>query len=709
MKARIPRRTTASSFSRIASAAIPLLLAAVLLLSGPELRGEARWWNSAWKYRRKVVLNRLAQRWPDAPAAWVKFLCAGAMKKDGSDLRVTTSRGRPVKCALKGIGPGDEALVVFEVDKAEDEYYVYYGNPSAKALPPWDPKRGLLLETRKRGPGNPVSWAAMQRILQKSTYVYGRGYRPKIFDGYNPFGPNEDYVSIYRGWLLAPVSGRYTFCTASDDASFMFIDGKLVCQWPGYHGAGAGLWGRFSGTIVLDKGMHRIEYYHLQAKDASACVAGWKQPGQEKKDVSLIPDWAFPGLIEAKAHGQEERSAPLSADFTCTVRADLQLDDFSYQMAAFTPVVHAWSSVKSWRWDFGDGGVSREEKPVHVFLSPGVFPVTLEVTDAKGRKASVTHRVQVIYVVKPNERSYLVERRLKQFEPFVKGYEVDRLDAVSVAALWTFYDRAGKAAELKKLALAALRLLPRLPASQVEKLAVKLGDFLDADLDMPKKALEAYEVMLKLPSKAGRAKGYIKMGDVWLFRLEDTSKAEDYYRKALELVKGTRAPEERFSLVRLGDCARFRGEYDPAMEWYSKAEAILLSGRTPRQTLTLRGAYAQSVESWLRRKDYDAAAKELDMWEWEFPTERLEGYSTFLRVKLLMARGELDDAVKEAEILCKVNPRSNYADRLLMKVYECWMKKGDKMRAAAALRRIIKDYPASPLVPEAKSKLAALR
>lgn len=39
------------------------------------------------------------------------------------------------------------------------------------------------------------------------------------------------------------------------------------------------------------------------------------------------------------------------------------------------------TSISGWTWDFGDGGTSSEENPIHVYLSAGSYTVTLTVTD----------------------------------------------------------------------------------------------------------------------------------------------------------------------------------------------------------------------------------------------------------------------------------------------------------------------------------------
>lgn len=47
-------------------------------------------------------------------------------------------------------------------------------------------------------------------------------------------------------------------------------------------------------------------------------------------------------------------------------------------------------SVVSWAWDFGDGGSSSLQTPLHEFSLPGRYAVTLQVTDANGCTDSVT-------------------------------------------------------------------------------------------------------------------------------------------------------------------------------------------------------------------------------------------------------------------------------------------------------------------------------
>ncbi|NVO19611.1 MAG: PKD domain-containing protein, partial [Bacteroidetes bacterium] len=69
----------------------------------------------------------------------------------------------------------------------------------------------------------------------------------------------------------------------------------------------------------------------------------------------------------------------LAVDFT---HQHTCVNDLSY--FAPDPSVMNVSSITSWAWDFGDGGYSYIQSPVHMYLAPGSYQVTLTVTDLNG-------------------------------------------------------------------------------------------------------------------------------------------------------------------------------------------------------------------------------------------------------------------------------------------------------------------------------------
>jgi alpha-mannosidase len=84
----------------------------------------------------------------------------------------------------------------------------------------------------------------------------------------------EDIALQLEGWLLAPARGVYRLCLATDDGSRLWLDGKLVVDNDGLHGASE-VW----IDAPLDAGLHslRLDYFqHLGGRDL---YMKWVGPG----------------------------------------------------------------------------------------------------------------------------------------------------------------------------------------------------------------------------------------------------------------------------------------------------------------------------------------------------------------------------------------------------------------------------------------------
>lgn len=58
--------------------------------------------------------------------------------------------------------------------------------------------------------------------------------------------------------------------------------------------------------------------------------------------------------------------------------------------------------VDSWYWDFGDGETSTEQNPVHYYPHPGLYTVSLTITNSEGEKT----RTKIQYIVVSNSATY---------------------------------------------------------------------------------------------------------------------------------------------------------------------------------------------------------------------------------------------------------------------------------------------------------------
>ncbi|MFY9342948.1 MAG: alpha-L-fucosidase [Planctomycetota bacterium] len=87
--------------------------------------------------------------------------------------------------------------------------------------------------------------------------------------------PGEHVAFVYRGFVVAPTDELYRFALSSDDGSKLWIDGTLVVDNDGLHGAV-----EKRGAIGLAKGLHAIEVVWFNKTGGAELSLKWALPGQ---------------------------------------------------------------------------------------------------------------------------------------------------------------------------------------------------------------------------------------------------------------------------------------------------------------------------------------------------------------------------------------------------------------------------------------------
>lgn len=104
----------------------------------------------------------------------------------------------------------------------------------------------------------------------------------------------------------------------------------------------------------------------------------------------------------------------------------------------------------SYVWDFGDGNMSDEQNPVHMYNEAGVYNVTLFVSDDTGKTVNDTTNATIadttlptVKIIKPERAIYLHNKKIREFDsPIVIGgidVIVDALDTGSGIKEVRFY------------------------------------------------------------------------------------------------------------------------------------------------------------------------------------------------------------------------------------------------------------------------------
>ena len=285
----------------------------------------------------------------------------------------------------------------------------------------------------------------------------------------------------------------------------------------------------------------------------------------------------------------------------------------------------------------------------------------------------------------------------------VAGYDLAKLPEADFAPAVELFRRGGQPAGIMALGNA---LAGRTNASP-EVLRKVLSEAVKEWRQMSQ-AVHAVDVLTKAAGAtrqpAVAAELTVLAGRIALEDLRQPDNALALFQQVVQKYSvATTASALRDAQIGIGDVWRAKADYAQAAEAYQKAGPLGEAGYS--QQAVRRGNLAQHVEEYLRTDQFIDAQDELDAWQNEFPQDKLEGYLTLMRVRLLDRQQNWRAAADEAESLVAVNPKSNYARSF------CWswpvriLELQQPEKAQAALKRVVKDYPESSLAAEAAKRL----
>ena len=695
-------------------------------LPGPAAAQEV-WPLEGWAERAVV---RITEPAPEADTAVVRILCQGLAQESANDYRVLDAAGNPVPYLVAFHDAARYSLIAFRAADPGATYRVYYGNPSAEraaeriAFPSapgagapvgeWIPRQGLFFETRERPPfENPETVEELADMLAWRGKRYGARVQRRISDGFNPFGPSDMYISLYRGWIRIDQPGTYWFCTASNEASFSFLDGKELIHWPGRHTEERGSHGEKCASIELSAGLHFIEYYHEEVALQQVAFLGWRGRNHDGA-FTAIPLSLYPAPHRADVTGYERPGGP-AFHFEPHV-----LDTWWPEPPAIGQITRCRFELRApgngdtarIRWDFGDGLSAEGVRPEHLYVRLGLFPVvgTLEIN---GKTAAAGWPLE-IYAVQ-----HLTEGRgegdIASYLALAESYDLAALDPVSLASLAGFLHQHGNPARVQEAAAKALGQIPPQDTRRTARLHRLLADAAGRQGEgQLAAAIQHYRTAADLETNAvTRIESLTRLVELHGLDRGEPVAATNALEEIHAVVE-THLPTPaliaayREALVTAGDVFLWSGMKAAAIEHYLQAEAAATEP-LPLQVRAARiGSYPFAVRDHVRNREWEEALRVLDEWEKTLPVERAKGQTLYWRGRILLAREQPAEAARMLRQSLLLAEGAAFETETRWLLAAAYRKSGQEKMATQTLRALATSGLQDEYTEKAKASLAGV-
>lgn len=155
-----------------------------------------------------------------------------------------------------------------------------------------------------------------------------------------------------------------------------------------------------------------IGFFDNSAADGGSAVTAWKwnfdDPASGVNDTSSlqnpvhtmsVPDTFAVTLVVTNADGCRD-TATNQVIVDSLPAVDFSVSSDTVCLGEKISFTGTGQDIASWYWDFGNGDTSVFQNPVYQFPAPGLYPVTLKVTNLKGCTNSITRSVYIIALPK---------------------------------------------------------------------------------------------------------------------------------------------------------------------------------------------------------------------------------------------------------------------------------------------------------------------
>lgn len=557
----------------------------------------------------------------------------------------------------------------------------------------WLPRTGLMVETRHRPidtPDTADTWEEALSLWERAGESVGRSFATQVFSGLPPHGVASDFIVRFDGWLQIAQAGEYAFATASDDASFLSVDGHRVAVWPGQHAPHEGVFGKHHGVLRLERGVYRFEYLNVEFASGYQVLAAWRPP--DAKYFKVIPAAAFAPIDTFTVRS-------VTSDTTAVPLVAWQHEGFAVAGTTVLYDVRLWlpggAGDGAARWMVDDGLSALGDDVRHVFVGERVANVTCEIWRDGKRAGRMSQPVRMQR--NPSQREETPEVRLR---------------ALLRAATLPNVLRKRTPKDLCALFSAA----DATDDSSLADIAETLFERRHACVGPLAEGLYALGFYYQRPG----LRDHGRVDAVWSAVIEDPLAEEGLRARTglhlagflihsgLGVARGMRLFEtmasdaaltegdRRLKLIFIGDGRLMLGDRVGAIVALRQAGRAVADDDTHYEVR--RRVRLEAARHYLVKKEYAAAERVIRELEWEWPLERLNLETGLLMLDIYRGRGALDFALAAAKRLLAGAPADPARPDLLLAMASIQHTLKRETDFSKTLQHLRREYPYSEAV-----------